>query len=143
MYKLNFWLFLIQFLSPVFTGPTEGKATNTNISNGSWMGPKLHGVVLVLVLRRSVVCWAAHQESLTSPITWTCRALNILLGNIQPRLRWPGLQSSSTMQVINIRIVSVTTSRNRLDIFINLSISKGLQCVLTAITIVALWQLPH
>ena len=54
--------------------------------------------------------WAAHQEALTSPITWIHRALNRLLGNVQPLLRRPGLPSNSTMQVINIRIVSVTTS---------------------------------
>ena len=29
------------------------------------------------------------------------------------------------------------------DIYIYIYISKGLQCALTAITIVALWQLPH
>ena len=87
-----------------------------------------HGVVLVLVLRRySVVCWAAQQHPLTSLITWTRRALNRLLGSGQPRLRRPGLPSNSTMQVINILIVPVTTSRNMnvisLDIFFKLVIS--------------------
>ena len=91
-------------------------------------GNQHHGVVLVLVLRRySVVCWTAQQHPVTSPITWTHRALNRLLGNGQPRLRWPGLPSNSTMQVINILIVPVTTSRNMnvisLDIFFKLVIS--------------------
>ena len=42
MYHLvHFCLFLIKFLSHVLTGPTEGKAANTNLTNARWMGPSL------------------------------------------------------------------------------------------------------
>ena len=113
------------FISCVYR-PNRGEGNQHQHLKWQLDGTQPHGVVLVLVLRRSVVCWAAHQESLTSPITWTHRALNRLLGNVQPLLRRPGLLSNSTMQVINIRIVSMTMSRNmnviRLDNFINLSI---------------------
>ena len=104
--------------------PNRGEGNHHRHLKWQLDGTQHHGVVLVLVLRRySVVCWAAQQHSLTSPITWTRRALNRLLGSGQPRLRRPGLPSNSTMQVINIRILlwPVTTSRNMnsLDTFIN------------------------
>ena len=99
------------FISCVYS-PNRGEGNQHQHLNWPLDGTQPHGVALVRVLRRSVVCWAARcQESLTSPITWTHRALNRLLGNVQPLLRRPGLPSNSTMQVINIRIVSVTTSR--------------------------------
>ena len=128
MYKLlHFWLFLIQFLSHVFTGPTEGKATNTNIANGRWMGPSL------MEWWCFAVQWFVRQPRARNleplPITWTHRAFNRLLGNVQPLLRRPGLQSNYKVPVINTRIVSVTTSLNknvnvnvnviRLDVLIN------------------------
>ena len=41
MYHLvHFCLFLMNFLSHV-TGPTEGKAANTNLTTARWMGPSL------------------------------------------------------------------------------------------------------
>ena len=126
MYNLvHFWLFLIKFLSHVLTGPTEGNAGNTNLTNARWMGPSL------MEWWCFTVQWSAPcQESWTSPITWTHRACHRPLGSVQPLLRRPGLQSNSKVQVINRRIVSVTTSRNMnvmsLDIFINLSIGISL-----------------
>ena len=40
-------------------------------------------------------------------------------------------------------VITVRAHCYPLDIYIYIYISKGLQCALTAITIVALWQLPH
>ena len=126
MYNLvYFWLFLIKFLSHVLTGRTEGNAANTNLTNARWMGHSL------MEWWCFTIQWSAPcQESWTSPITWPHRACHRPLGSVQPLLRRPGLQSNSKVQVINRRIVSVTTSRNMnvmsLDIFINLSIGISL-----------------
>ena len=126
MYNLvHFWLFLIKFLSHVLTGRTEGNAANTNLTNARFMGHSL------MKWWCFTVQWSAPcQESWTSPITWTHRACHRPLGSVQPLLWRPGLQSNSKVQVINRRIVSVTTSRNMnvmsLDIFINLSIGISL-----------------
>ena len=118
------------FISFVYR-PNRGEGNQHQHLKWQLDGTQPHGVVLVLVLRHSVACWAARcQESLTSPIMWTHRALNRLLGNVQPLLQRPGLPSNSKVPVFNRRIVSVTTSRNmnviNLDIFINLSVGISL-----------------
>ena len=104
--------------------PNRGEGSQHQPHKCQVDGTQRHGVV---VLHRSVVCSAAPcQESWTSPITWTHRACNRLLGSVQPLLRRPGLQSNSKVPVINTHIVSVTKSLNmnvrnvsRLDVFIN------------------------
>ena len=90
----------------------------------------------------------SHQHPLTSPITWTRRALNRLLGSGQPCLRRPGLPSNSMMQVINILIVPVMTSRNMnvisLDIFFKLVISYLFESIrlhfFESIRLLLLWK---
>ena len=126
MYKLlHFWLFLIQFLSHVFTGPTEGKATNTNIANGRWMGPSL------MEWWCFAVQWFVRQPRARNlePLRLrgpTERSTDYW-ATFNPFCGRPGLQSNYKVPVINTRIVSVTTSLNknvnvnviRLDVLIN------------------------
>ena len=100
-----YFFFLIQFSSHVFDRSNRGERNQRD-------GSQQHGVVLVLPVLASVVCWEAHHHS-TSQISWRWE-IKTLLASDRPRPRQPGLLSNSMMQGKNIltRIVPVTTSQN-------------------------------